>query len=401
MSAYTIREAKLDDLVRIIEIAAISFPEDDPDRKAALPGVLGRGVNERQVLVAVLCASPPRVVGYLQYHYVSDEFGYHVEGVAVDPAERGHHVSHRLFEDLKCRLRDRAPEFEISMTVSPHNREMIKLAFDQKFFASDYLPNYFAEGQDRLYFRFPPSRFDQLGEPIFLPIDSTQDHAQRMSAGYVLTSLIDLPQGPAYCARPRTHDEVSPLRATEAEVSFGVSAALLGAFAILFGLALPVRGVPIDIIAFLAFGLISATLSMLVYGKSSGELSRLRNGRFNSEMQMGNLVSEFGCYYPLILIIPVEAATLSHSTVVESLLCLMSSAGLAWYHLSGFAMIDRYFAANHIIRYGKLIVTLSPAAAFGELHFGNGTAWWTVANILFLASWPVSAVIAHGERVGE
>lgn len=188
------------------------------------------------------------------------------------------------------------------------------------------------------------------------------------------------------------------MSANETAVSIAVAAALLAAFTFLFGLSFASAIVPNDIRFFLGFGLLSSTFALLIYGKSSGELSRIRRGVFNLQMQAGNVFSEFGGHYSLILLTPVVISRVAQSTSLSVILCIGSVIGLAWYHNSGLALIDRYKLPLGIGGLIKWVLTFSSIGALAELLVNNTTTWWTVGNLLLLMVTMILAWVGGGEQ---
>ena len=219
------------------------------------------------------------------------------------------------------------------------------------------------------------------------------------SEGYTLCGYEELPQGPALCLRKRRNDDVAALSAAETAASIAVSAALLAAFTFLYGISLATDVVPIDLRGLLGLGLVSSTLSMLVYGKSSGELSRIRRGRFDFHMQSGNVLSEFGGYYVLLIATPVVLASVSNSILLGAALCTVSSSSLFWYHSSGIALIDRYLL-HWLVRFTiKSLLAFSPLLALPMIAQDGSTMLWTLSNIVLLLALALYAWSVGGERV--
>lgn len=326
IEGLSFRDGKQVDLSCLIKIAALCFSPGDLDGKSALPGRLAAGLATMQILVAERVRDgESAVVAYVQYHAVGDGLEYYVEGVAVHPDVRGANLARDLLVELRQRLhrRHRANP-ALVMTVSPRNIPMIRSVLAAGFFGSDFVSGYFGPKEDRIYFRSPLSPYTQLGESLLLPVDAYGETSARVANGYVIAAFEKLPQGAAYCLRKCVHDDPAPLSANETAASLTVASALLAAFAFLFGLSITTAIVPNDIRLFLGFGLLSSTFAMLVYGKSSGELSRIRRGVFNAQMQAGNLLCEFGGHYPLILLTPVVISRVTQSIGLSVVLCIGS-----------------------------------------------------------------------------
>jgi ribosomal protein S18 acetylase RimI-like enzyme len=400
IEGLSFRDGEQVDLPRLTEIESICFSPGDPDRKSASRGELADGLATRQILVAErVRGEETAVVAYVQYHAIGDGHEYYVEGVAVHPEVRGANLARDLLVELRQRLHHRCRANPVlAMTVSPRNVAMIRSALAAGFFGSDFVSDYFGPREDRIYFRSPLSPYAQLGESLFLPVDAYREVSIRMANGYVLATFEKLPQGASYCLRKRTHDDPAPLSANETAVSLTVAATLLAAFAFLFGISIASAIVPNDIRLFLGFGLLSSTFAVLIYGKSSGELSRIRRGVFNVQMQAGNLFSEFGGHYSLILLTPVVISRVTQSTSLSVILCICSVIGLAWYHNSGLALIDRYELPLGIGWIIKWTLTFSSTGALAELLANNSTTWWTVGNLLLLTVTMILAWVCGGEQ---
>lgn len=400
IEGLSFRDGEQVDLPRLTEIESICFNPGDLDRKSASRDELADGLTTRQILVAErVRGEEATVVAYAQYHAIGDGHEYYVEGVAVHPEVRGANLARDLLVELRQRLHHQCRTNPVlAMTVSPRNVAMIRSALAAGFFGSDFVPDYFGPREDRIYFRSPLSPYARLGESLFLPADAYREVSIRMANGYVLAAFEKLPQGASYCLRKRTHDDPAPLSANETAVSLTVAATLLAAFTFLFGISIASAIVPNDIRLFLGFGLLSSTFAVLIYGKSSGELSRIRRGVFNVQMQAGNVFSEFGGHYSLILLTPVVISRVTQSIGLSMILCICSVIGLAWYHNSGLALIDRYELPLGIGWIIKWTLTFSSTGAFAELLVNNATTWWTVGNLLLLTVTMILAWVCGGEQ---
>lgn len=400
IEGLSFRDGEQADLPRLVEIESLCFSPGDPDRNSASRGELADGLEATQILVVERGqGGEAAVVAYVQYYTIGDGSEYYIEGVAVHPDMRGANLARDLLVELRRRLHYRRRANPIlAMTVSPRNVAMIRSALAAGFVGTDFVADYFGPREDRIYFRWPLSPYAQLGESLFLPVDAHREISARAANGYVLAAFEKLPQGASYCLRRRTSDDQAPLSANEAAVSVAVAATLLAAFTFLFGLSFVSAIVTNDIRFFLGFGLLSSTFALLIYGKSSGELSRIRRGVFNLQMQAGNVFSEFGGHYPLILLIPVVISRVAQSTSLSVILCIGSVIGLAWYHNSGLALIDRYKLPLGIFGLIKWVLTFSSIGALAELLVNNTTTWWTVGNLLLLMVTMIVAWVAGGEQ---
>lgn len=400
IEGLSFRNGEQADLPRLTEIESLCFRPGNPDRKSASYGGLADGLATAQILVVEReQGRETTVVAYVQYRAIGDGPEYYVEGVAVHPDIRGVNLGRDLLVELRQRLyyRRRANPV-LAMTVSPRNVAMIRSALAAGFVGTDFVADYFGPREDRIYFRWPLPPYAQLGESLFLPVDAYREISARAANGYVLVAFEKFPQGSSYCLRKRINDDPAPLSANETAVSLAVAAALLAAFTFLFGISIASTIVPDDIRLFLGFGLLSSTFAMLIYGKSSGELSRIRRGVFNAQMQAGNVFSEFGGHYSLILLTPVVISRITQSTSLSVILCIGSVIGLAWYHGSGVALIDRYKLSLGIGGLIKWVLTFSPIGALVELLVNNTTTWWTVGNLLLLMVTMILAWVCGGEQ---
>lgn len=400
IEGVSFRDGQGADLRRLIEIESLCFSPDDKDRKSASPGELADGLATAQIIVAeVECDTETSIVAYVQYHKIGEGPEYYVEGVAVHPIMRGNSLARDLLIELKQQLyRRHCTNPTLAMTVSPRNAAMIRSALAAGFFGTDFVVDYFGPKEDRVYFRYPLSPYAQLGESLFLPIDAYKETCARITKGYVLAAFEKLPQGASYCLRRRINDDPGPLSANETAVSLAVAAAPLAAFTFLFGLSLATSIVSNDIRSFLGFGLLSSTFAMLIYGKSSGELSRIRQGVFNAQMQAGNAFSEFGGYYSLILLTPVVISRVAQSPSLSVILCISSVIGLAWYHNSGLALLDRYRLPWGAGWWIKWALTISPITALVELLVNSTTTAWTIGNLSLLMITMILAWVCGGEQ---
>ena len=110
------------DLDSISRIESVSFPAGDRDRKSARGSQLEDGIESGQVIVAASKSLQDKPIAYIQFHRVSNSSEIYVEGVAVDPLERGSGVAVQLLDALIFRLeKDETRSLTYSMTVSPNN----------------------------------------------------------------------------------------------------------------------------------------------------------------------------------------------------------------------------------------------------------------------------------------
>lgn len=273
------------------------------------------------------------------------------------------------------------------MTVSPRNVPMIRSALSAGFMGVDFLADYFGPGEDRIYFRnfLPP--YARLRETLFIPVEAEDAIRDRLLDGYILSSCEQLPQGSSFRLQKKTHDDAATLSASEVGVSIGVSSALLAAFAFLFGLALVNTRITDGSRFVLGFGLLSTTFAMLIYGKSSGELSRIRTGNYNVHMQIGNALSEFGGYYCLLVTVPIVVVGVTRSPFIGIALGSMAALGLVAYQFTGhLCLLDRYGWKPRTSVLLKSALAALPLATIVEVEVPGTSLGLSIVILLALAS---------------
>jgi len=115
-----------------------------------------------------------------------------------------------------------------------------------------------------------------------------------------------------------------------------------------------------------AYGFLYSTL---VYANASGEVARLRRKSFDTQMKIGNILSEYWGVYGLVFASPLVILGYSPDKLLALFVLGVSLLGFILYHLSGFSILERYFSRN---------VFLSIFSIMSLLHVGSFVSFYCV-----------------------
>lgn len=134
-----IREARLEDIKRIVEIEQRSFKYPYP----SLAFITILNLYPKYFLVCEYCGE---VVGYVMAVIDKDGYG-HIMSIAVDPNHRGLGLGRRLMEAVESRLSaDGIKRFRLEVAVSNHIA--IRMYEGLGYRAIKVLRNYYPDGED-------------------------------------------------------------------------------------------------------------------------------------------------------------------------------------------------------------------------------------------------------------
>ncbi len=343
------------------------------------------GIADESILVVALDGE---LIGFIQWGDV-DSGQVHIEGMGVERRFRGHGIAGMMLEEALTVLgRPDRPLLQFSMTVSPSNTSMIRCALAHGFRGAELYRNYFGVGADRLYLRTQLPRSILMGTAVtYVPIESDELTESLIGAQtHVLTGFTQLPQGPCWVLHAAEHIDVSGPLSNESASSIGVAAVLIGAFSFLFGLGLVDDGYPGDLLIVVGLGFLSSVGAMLVYGKTTAQVSRIRDGKLDSQMAAGNILSEIGGYYSLFHVVPVAFAQSTNSRWLGLVLAAIAAVGLMLYHRSDFEMLQRYKMAPSTLFAIEALLAVSPILGVTSLLIWDNTTWWSFADVLLLIS---------------
>lgn len=97
--------------------------------------------------------------------------------------------------------------------------------------------------------------------------------------------------------------------------------------------------VPLVLLFFSSFGFLYSTL---VYANASGEIARLKKNKFDRQMTIGNILSEFFGVYCLVFAVPIVVLGYSPDKILSFFVLIISLFSFLIYHLMGYSILQRY-----------------------------------------------------------
>lgn len=97
--------------------------------------------------------------------------------------------------------------------------------------------------------------------------------------------------------------------------------------------------VPLVLLFFSAFGFLYSTL---IYANASGEIARLKKNKFDRQMTIGNVLSEFFGVYCLVFAVPIVVLGYSPDRILSFFVLGISLLSFLIYHLMGYSILERY-----------------------------------------------------------
>lgn len=396
--AEEVRLASPQDVDQIKLLDARCFPPDEPGAEKAAEGEIERGIAARAILVH---ERDGRIIGFLQYHIVHEhELGVFLTGLGVDPAARREGIGTRLLESFLEMMK--APPFGgtiLSTSVNPSNMGMLRLITSHGFVGEMLIHGYFGPGKDRLICRHRVTPEMLVSDDLlFMPIHNQLDLKRHLDdEEWMLAGVRDFPNGLMYELRRYSLTDRAAVMSTECTVSVAFASVVIGALAFLTGFGMVRSGFPPDLLSQLVIAMIVSTIGLVIYANASGELSAFHYERFGEYMEWGNVLSEFGGVYPLLQIIPVAVASITHREALGGVTCVAASLSAALYQASPFDILDRYNNKKYLFFAAALLLIVSPIVGFLCQWQLGSTAIWSVGNVLLLAA--VAALCAT--RIGS
>lgn len=264
---------------------------------------------------------------------------------------------------------------------------MLRLALSEGFRAEVFLPDAFGPGAHRLILHRVEQPCRALPDTtIHVPALNPEALSAAMALGMVVTDVIDLPHGPAWCLCRVDESAVLTARANESAVAVGFASVILGAIAFLLGFGLTSDEFPADLLAALSVALVVTLTAMIVYANTTGELTSLRFGSFDRAMSVGNILSEFGGVFPVFHVVPVALASITGSIPAGAVACVGSAVTSFAYQRSDFDILDRYRDNQTVFATMTAWLVLAPAAGFLSFALADTTMIWSMADIAFLGA---------------
>jgi hypothetical protein len=294
-------------------------------------------------------------------------------------------VGRTLLENLLSQISVSGKNTAVSTVTSPSNYAMLRLLLSQGFLVRTVMRDYFGSGHDRFYCQYKIRiRYVDPDDRYLIPALGVEHIAKLMTMeGYVITSVVTLPTGPAFEIRKLERDDFAALQSDECAASITFSAGALGAITFILGFTFVYPDYPADIRVLLIGAAVTTTFSLIIYANASGELSRLRSNTFDHHMKWGNALSEYGGILPFLVTLPVTLASVTKNEQVSFTTAAIVSLALYMYARSRFAIGSR-FERTRLIFILEIVTCSAPiTGVLAVLHFP--TTWpWTIAISLAL-----------------
>lgn len=145
----TVREAKPEDLARLLALDAECFPQGNFDLEPAPAGEIEAGIEEGGVFVALINES---IVGMLQLDKVSSN-EWELLTLAITSSHRGQGVGKALMDRFLAELAQSPYLVAVSCLTSPNNLAMQDLLESYGFVQVGLISDYFGPGKHRLKFQ--------------------------------------------------------------------------------------------------------------------------------------------------------------------------------------------------------------------------------------------------------
>lgn len=392
-----IRVANVSDVADLDALDGLCFPAGDVDREPASEDELRDGVSGGRVFVWV---EADKIVGFIHFERPSTSHVY-ISSLAVHPSWRRQGIAAQLLDHLMSLLcsSDNGRSPSISTVTSPMNHAMLGLLFSRRFVARTIMRGYFGPGRDRMYCQHKHRiEFLDPDERYLVPVEA-EEHWEKLVSDekYVITSIVQLPAGPAFEFCRFDHDDLAGLQSDEVSTSVTFAGTILAAVTFILGFALSSDSYPGLVRALLLASTLATTVSLVIYTNSAGDIARLRSNSFNVHMQTGNVLSEFGGFYPFLIALPV---TFAHVTMSEPAGLAAGGffvASLAFYESSRFSIASRFRRSPHRVALLALVVT-APLSGVVAIRSNLGSWAWTIGIVVVLAVLSISYL---AEPVGE
>lgn len=249
----------------------------------------------------------------------------------------------------------------MSTVTGPSNYAMLRLLISHGFVVRTLMIDYFGSGHDRFYCQYRV-RADYVdpNDRYIVPAQASDHIARLMTAEeYVITSLVDLPAGPAFEICRFERDDFAGLQSDECAGGVTFSAGALAAITFILGFSFVSSSYPDDVRVLLIGAVLVTTFALIVYANAAGELSRLRSNAFGDHMKWGNVLSEYGGILPFLISLPVTFAGVAKAQWVALATAAMVSSGLFVYERARFAISSR-FRRTSLLAFLDVVIYSSP-----------------------------------------
>jgi diaminopimelate decarboxylase len=98
--------------------------------------------------------------------------------------------------------------------------------------------------------------------------------------------------------------------------------------------------------------------SAIIYSNASGELSRGDQKDAIKYLTMGNSISEFLGFYPLVVSLPLVAQIYLGNNIISIVIIIIDIFGFAVYHFLDFDIIGRYLPLRHLTKWIIIALTI-------------------------------------------
>ncbi|MEV5838980.1 GNAT family N-acetyltransferase [Nocardia sp. NPDC052112] len=393
-----IRSTNASDLDELNSLDAQCFPPNDPDHEPASESELRDGVSGGRIFVSV--DDDEKIIGFIHFEQPSVSHVY-ISSLAVREDWRGRGIGASLLDHLMALLRrsgnGKLPS--VSTMTSPENHAMLRLLFSRRFVARTIMRGYFGAGRDRIYCQHK-LRVDFLDpdERYLVPTES-EEHWDRLLSDekYVITSIVQLPTGPAFEFCRFDRDDLAGLESDEVSTSVTFAGTVLAAVTFLFGFSLASDNFPSLVRALLLASTLATTMALVIYTNSAGDIARLRSNSFNVYMRTGNVLSESGGFYPFLISLPITFSYVSASIPAGVIAGSFFVVSLGLYEASPFSISSRFRRSPFRVALLVLIIT-APLSGVVAIQSDLGSWIWTIGIALVLIALSISHL---SEPIGE
>lgn len=403
----TIRSATPADLSDLLTLDEICFPPDDAGREPAAPQEFENGLSQDRVRVAQF---GEQIVGFLQYEIPSRHHLY-IGGLATHPDFRRQGIARALLDHLLSQIDQSEPSESksVSTVTSPDNLEMLSLLLSRGFVVRTIMENYFGPGRHRFYCQYKVKiEYVDPDERYIVPVPALAHIITLLSSErYVITSLVELPAGPAFEISRFERDDFASLQSDETSAGITFSAGVLAAITFVLGLSFTSSNYPDGVRTILMGAALATTVSLIVYANASGELARLRSNVFGHHMKWGNVLSEFGGVYPFLISLPVTFAKVTASTWAALATAVIFSVALLVYERSRFSISVR-FRQTRLTFLLTLMAGISPVLGTVSVQQSSEIATWvwtaavaavlTMLSVTYLFRRPAESLVPQLEQ---
>lgn len=374
------------DLPSLMALDGLCFPPDDATLEPASLGEFEQGISDGDIVVADFQGT---IVGFAQWAASDGSGGFFLSSVAVHPDHRRQHLAGNLVAAALDRTVGRTPgsSCRISTVTSPDNQAMIACLTTCGFVGTSYLHDYFGPGRHRIHFDYRPvDGYTALPDVAFVPVGSTTLLSDLLqSTENQLVDVVQLPHGAHFRISTRLDLDEGTALSNEVGVGVSFSGTMLASLIFLFGFTLVDPDVSADLVAATGGAILLTTLSLLAYANASGELARVRGGAAHKFMRLGNVWSEYGAVYPILLLTPT-VVTVATSGPAGAVIGVTASLIALLYQFSPISLAARFRHRQKLWTGFGLALAALPALGV-LIYWRVGTSWpWTIAFTLLILS---------------